>query len=95
VLGFAFWGSAANVQGQIDDAPANTEADLHALQDLEEKGAARAGAGNLFFVGGLVLGGISTYYFVKRGRRRTSTARIVPTVFDRGAGLAFTIGGSP
>lgn len=95
VIGIVFWASAAGLQAEIDDAPANTAADLRAIQELEERGASRAGAGNLFVVGGLVLGGISTYYFLKRGRGRTSSARIVPTVFDHGAGLAFTIGGSP
>ena len=95
LIGIVLWASAATVQGDIDDAPVGTKAQLVALQDLERKGDTYAGLGNLFVVGGLVLGGVSTYYFVKGNRRRASSARLIPTVFDRGGGLAFTIGGSP
>jgi len=94
-LGFVFWGSAASVQSDIDSAPAGTKDQLRALQDLEAKGDTYAGLGNLFVVGGLVIGGISTYFFVKSGRRRPTSARLVPTLFDRGGGLAIAIGGTP
>jgi hypothetical protein len=96
LVGMILWASAASVQGDIDAAPVGTKAQLIELQDLERKGDTYAGLGNLFVVGGLVLGGVSTYYFVKGSRRRATSARLVPTVFDRGGGgLAFTIGGSP
>jgi len=95
LVGLVLWGSAASVQRDIDAAPVGTKAQLVALQDLERKGDRYAGLGNVFAVGGLVLGGVSTYYFVKGNRRRASSARLVPTAWDRGGGLAFAIGGSP
>lgn len=96
LVGMILWASAAGVQSHIDSAPVGTKAQLIKLQDLERKGDAYAGLGNLFVAGGLVLGGVSTYYFVKGSRRRATSARLVPTVFDRGGGgLALTIGGSP
>jgi hypothetical protein len=95
VAGLVFWGSAASVQSEIDAAPVGTKEQLRHLEDLEAQGDGYATAGNVFFVGGLVLGGISTYYFVKSGRRRASSARLVPTVWGDGAGLALAIGGAP
>jgi len=99
VAGLAFWAAAAGVQRDIDAAPVGTKAQLLALQDLESRGDAYATAGNVLVFSGLVLGGISTYYFVKRGRRRASSARVVPmlrpAIWRGGGGLAFAIGGTP
>ena len=95
LAGLAFWGSAASVQSEIDAAPVGTKEQLRHLQDLEARGDSYATAGNVFVVGGLLLGGISTYYFVKSGRRRASSARLVPTVWSDGAGLALAFGGTP
>lgn len=95
LVGLVLWGSAASVQSEIDDAPTGTRAEIAALRDLEDKGDTYASAGNLLVLGGLVLGGVSTYYFIKGNRSRAQTARIVPAVFDHGGGIAFQIGGAP
>jgi hypothetical protein len=99
LVGLVLWGSAASVQDEIDSVPANTKEQLRALQDLETRGDGYATAGNLFVAGGLIVGGISTYYFLKRGRGRTRVARrgpvLVPVVVEGGGGIAFTFGGTP
>jgi hypothetical protein len=43
-----------------------------------------------------VLGGISGYYYWKKGRQaRTQTAVIAPVVFPGGAGVVLSLGGRP
>lgn len=97
LIGFMCWGSAGDIQSQVDDAPTQTKPQIDALRDLESRGDAYAAWGNVFFLGGAVLGGISTYFFIKdrRAHRHATSARITPTVFDHGAGLALTFGGTP
>lgn len=97
LIGFMLWGKAGDINDEIDAAPTRTLADLQALADLEGRGSSYAGWGNVMFLGGAVLGGVSTYYFLKdrKRARRATSARIMPTVFDHGAGIALTIGGSP
>jgi hypothetical protein len=97
LIGFMCWGSASDIQSQVDDAPTQTKPQIDTLRDLESRGDAYAAWGNVFFLGGAVLGGISTYFFIKdrRAHRHATTARIAPTVFDHGAGLALTFGGTP
>jgi hypothetical protein len=96
VLGVVFWGAAKSVQSDIDNAPTTTKQNLTDLKDLEDKGDRYAAFGNLLAIGGLVVGGISTYFYIKDRRApATSSARLMPAVLDRGAGLVFTIGGSP
>lgn len=100
VLGLVFWGAASGVQGDIDNAPVKTSQDLSHLRDLESKGDAYAAVGNVMFVGGVVAAGVATYFYI-RDRRTSSTTssttsvRLVPAVFDHGAGVALTFGGTP
>jgi hypothetical protein len=94
LLGFVLWGAASGVQSDIDSAPTTTQEDISALRDLESKGDTYAALGNLFTVTGLVVGGVSTYLFIRDRRRAaaTASARLTPAVFDHGAGLVLTIG---
>ncbi|MBA2539686.1 MAG: hypothetical protein H0V17_08635 [Deltaproteobacteria bacterium] len=99
-LSVILWASASGVQGQIDDAPApRNRQDVLNLADLEKRGDSLANWGNFFFVGGLVLGGVSTYFYVRNKRARSSakekTAWFAPTLFDHGAGVTFTFQGAP
>jgi hypothetical protein len=96
LVGFGLWSSASDVQSQINAAPNKTVADFNKLQSLETRGDHLATGGNLMFLAGAVLGGISTYYFVKDRRQRAAQhAMIGPTLFDHGAGIALTFGATP
>jgi hypothetical protein len=96
VLGLACWGVAGGVQRDIDEAPTTTAEDLARLRDLESRGDAYAGLGNLFTVGGLVVGGVAAYLYLKdRRAASTSSARLAPVLLDRGAGVVLTIGATP
>jgi len=96
VTGFVLWGQANIVDGEIASANTRTLADLQHIQDLEARGDRFANWGNVLFVTGAVIGGFSAYYFWKdRKAHRARTASITPAVFDHGAGLVLTVGGSP
>lgn len=94
LIGFMSWASAADIQSQIDESPTQTKSQLDALADLETRGDSYAGWGNALFLGGAIIGGVSTYFFIKdrRAARHATTARIAPTVFDHGAGIALSFG---
>ena len=95
LLGIVLWGKASGVQSEIDAASPRNKNELLQLQDLERKGDSYARWGNVFGIGGLVLGGVSTYFFLRaRHRRASTTAWLGPAVFDHGAGVLLTIGGS-
>ena len=97
LLGFILWGAANGTDGDIASFQVRSRNDLERLQDLERKGAAYAGWGNLMVLGGLGLGGVSTYYYFKarKKNRKTPTTAVSPMLFDRGAGVSLTIGGLP
>jgi hypothetical protein len=85
------WGKAGSLQSEIDDAPANTSSDFDAIKELERQADSYAGVGNLLFLGGAILGGISAYYLIKNKRKNASTtARLSPALFDHGAGIVLT-----
>jgi hypothetical protein len=95
-LGLVFWSAANGVQGDIDSAPVRTGSDLAQLRDLESKGDAYATAGNVLLVAGVVVAGVATVFYIRDRRAGSSaSARLVPTVFDHGAGVALTFGGRP
>lgn len=93
VVGIVFWASAKNIESEIADAPTRTREQLEHVQDLEAEGDAYATTGNVLAVGGLILGGVSTYYFLKSGKRSSRTASVAP-ILGHGTGIAITWGGS-
>jgi hypothetical protein len=97
LIGFLLWGEAGTIQEEIDTHPTATQKQLEDLATLEKRGDSYAGWGNLLFLGGAVLGGVSTYYYIKgrKAHAASQSARIAPAVFDHGAGLTLTLGGSP
>jgi hypothetical protein len=93
IVGLVLWGQADSIQSDIDKAPTKTKADLARLVDLEASGDRYATWGNVFAIGGFVLAGVSTYYFIKHRHSGSSTsAHLVPAVFDHGAGVALSFG---
>lgn len=91
LIGFMCWGKAGSLQGEIDDAPANTTSDFDAIKELERQADSYAGAGNFLFLTGAVLGGVSAYFLIKNRKKRASmTAQVGPALFEHGAGIAIT-----
>lgn len=94
LLSLVMWAEANSTQSDIDNAPAKTATDLKNLQDLESQGDTYASLGNVFFVGGLGLAAVSTYFWWRDRRAdHGQQARIAPTVFDHGAGVTLSFGG--
>ena len=93
LLGILMWTQASDVESQIDDKPEpRSPADFQELRDLEKKGDDIAGAGNVMFLAGAALAGVSAYYYWKAGRAAsTQTARIAPAAFPNGAGVTLTV----
>lgn len=94
-LGVILWSQAAATQSDIDVAPTNTPGDFRYLKDLESRGSAYANVGNVFFIAGAVVAGVSGYFLWQDRRAPSGHARITPTVFGQGAGIALTVGGIP
>jgi len=96
LVGLVFWASASSKANEIDGRPNRTRDDLEKIMALEDQADSLAATGNLLVLTGLVVGGVSTYYYLKGRRARSATsARLAPAVFGDGAGIAVTIGGSP
>jgi hypothetical protein len=94
LLSFIMWAEAGSTQSDIDAAPTKTAADFANLEDLENQADTYAGLGNLFFVGGVAVAGVSTYFWWRDRKTGSSQqARIAPAVFDHGAGVTLSFGG--
>ena len=94
LVGIVFWASASSIEDEIAGSPMRTREDLEHIKDLEDEGDGYAAVGNVLVVSGLVVGGVSAYYFWKTGKQPARTARVVPLYGSGGTGLAITWGGS-
>jgi hypothetical protein len=94
VVGLFLWSKAGDTQDQIDRAPTATRADLERLAALERDADGYATWGNITALGGIALAGVSGYFWWRQ-RRQARTARLVPAVFDGGAGVTLVIGADP
>jgi hypothetical protein len=94
LLGLVLWGNASGIENDVNNAVVRSQADLDDLKALESRGDRYARWGNVFVLGGLALGGVSTYFFVKARRaKHTPTTAIVPVLFDHGGGIGLSFGG--
>lgn len=85
--------AAADKQGQIDDAPTDTPADLDALVDLEESGRTYARWGSVLLVVGAVSAATGVGLVVMQGReveRDDRALTLSPTLLPGGAGAVLT-----
>jgi hypothetical protein len=94
LLSLIMFAEASSTQSDIDAAPTRTPQDFKNLQDLESQADTYAGLGNVMFIGGLAVAGVSTYFWWRDRKHPSSQqARIAPAVFDHGAGLTLSFGG--
>lgn len=98
VLGIVMWSQASSTESDIKNLPPpKSPNDFRNLTGLEGNADTYATVGNVMFFGGIALGAVSGYLWWKdrRADRDGRQARIVPTLFPHGGGVAFTIGGAP
>ncbi len=91
VVGFAFWASESNLQGQINSHPTNTLADVQATKKLEDQAASDALWGNVLVVAGLAAAGVGAYYLWQDHKAHETTVAPVPV--DNGTGAVLVVGG--
>jgi hypothetical protein len=92
-IGALLWLGASSVQGDLDNAPNRTSADVQHLLDLEARGDRYALLGNLCVVGGVAIGGASAVLWWRSSRRADrTTARVVPAGFA-GGGVGIGLAG--
>ena len=88
LVGAGLWASAAGKQGDIDDAPTATPAQIDALIALENDAASTASWGNRAFIfGALIAGAAATWFVLDRDRE----VEVAPVVTPDGAGVGATL----
>jgi outer membrane biosynthesis protein TonB len=86
IIGVVLWEKANGYEADARAAPNRTSADIANLLDLESSGDHYALAGNITFIGGLAIAGVSGYLWWKS----RDSARVTPMVVDHGGGVAVT-----
>lgn len=94
LLSFASWAKAGDIQDQINDSPSATRADIEHIRSLEREGDDAASAGNVLFVIGAVVGGVSTYAWFRQRRQQQARWRQVGATPLPGNGVGITWGGT-
>jgi hypothetical protein len=91
VIGLVQWREASSLQDDIDAAPDDTDDDIEALLELEDRADGYATRGNWLVIGGLVVGaGTAAYWLFTRGggeRPATTAARVQPWISPHGGGV--------
>jgi hypothetical protein len=84
VIGLGVWGIAAMKQGDIDDAPTGTMAELERLEDMEGSARAYARVGNGLVIAGAITLAAGAVWWWKVGREPVT---VTPVVGPDGAGV--------
>lgn len=88
--GMVFWMLARQRQGQVDEAPASTAAELEQLVGLEDGVRDRALIGNTLFLAGAVTAGIGLTFAIREARSPAAEAApviVVPVASRDSVGL--------
>ena len=95
--GAILWLSADSKQGEIDDAPTDTVADLERLEDLESSARTRANIGNVLVAAGLIAASVGVVRAFMQGRSSSESPpppgnrpEVTPMPVQGGAGLTLT-----
>lgn len=80
VLGLGAWGFAAVKQGNIDDAPTSTAADLDRLEAMEDSARAYASAGNGLVITGAITAAAGAVWWWKIGQKKDDAPASTPAL---------------
>jgi hypothetical protein len=95
-VSIGLWAAANQTESQIQQQPTTSTTDIQKLRNLESTGDGQAMGGNLLFVAGVAVAGISGFYLWRAHRHHRSTqASLAPMAGPHAAGLTLTIGGQP
>jgi hypothetical protein len=83
-LGLALWAQAGSLQDDIDNADDDSNNDIDALRELEDKASSRAWAGNIFVLAGAAVAGYGIYRLLTLPE---SSVTITPAATDGGAAV--------
>ncbi len=90
VIGFSFWNSASDLDGQIDDAPRNTLPQLMALHDLEDRAGTKALWGNILVGVGVGVAATGAWFLYRDHQTRRGV--ITPAPVEAGTGMTLVYG---
>jgi hypothetical protein len=95
-IGIGLWGAANATETEIKAQPTTSTADIQKLRNLESTGDGQAMGGNLLFIAGVAVAGISGFYLWRAHHHHNSgQASLAPMATPHAAGLTLTIGGLP
>ena len=84
LIGVGLWSKASSLGSDAKAAPNRSAQDIANLRDIESSGDHYALAGNVMFVAGLAVAGVSGYLYWRSGH---SSAQVAPVALAHGGGI--------